>query len=317
MFPITATAPGKLILFGEHAVVHGQPALAVPLTAIQATVTAETTLPGSGLHILLPDSRHHHTLRVHSIEDKEIKEHPLVYTAQLVLRALNISPPPDLKLILHSTIPLASGFGSGAAVSTAVARALSQALGHALDNETLNGVVYEVEKIHHGTPSGIDNTVIVYEQPVYFVRGKPLETFSIARPFKLVVANLGHATPTHITVGAVRELAEREPVSIQLIFQRIGEIVNQARGFIEMGQPELLGPLMNENHALLRELTVSDDELDRFCEISKQAGALGAKLSGGGRGGNMMALVDEKTAPAVQAVLQQAGAAKIFVTQVG
>ncbi|CAG0989599.1 partial Galactokinase, partial [Anaerolineae bacterium] len=180
-----------------------------------------------------------------------------------------------------------------------------------------NGLVYEVEKIHHGTPSGIDNTVIVYQKPVYFVRGKPLETFTIPRPFLLVVGNLDHATPTHITVGAVRELAEREPKRIQPIFGRMGEIANQARTLIETGQPNLLGPLMDENHALLRELTVSDDELDHFCAVAKQAGATGAKLSGGGRGGNMIALVDEKTAPAVQEALKQAGAAKVFITHVG
>ncbi len=314
MKPIVATAPGKLILFGEHAVVHGQPALAVPLTALHATVTAEAGLPNSGLHILLPDSRHHHTLRVHPGEDTE---NALVYTAQLVLKTLGITTPPNLKLILHSTIPLASGFGSGAAVSTVLAQALSQALGHPFNNEILNGLVYEVEKIHHGTPSGIDNTVIVYQQPVYFVRGKPLETFTIPYPFLLVVGNLGHATPTHITVGAVRELAEHAPERIQPIFERIGEIANQARALIETGQPDLLGLLMDENHALLRELTVSDEELDQFCAVAKQAGAMGAKLSGGGRGGNMMALVDEKTAPVVQEALKQAGAAKVFTTQVG
>lgn len=314
MKPIAATAPGKLILFGEHAVVHGQPALAVPLTALTATVTAEATLLNSGLHILLPDSRHHHTLRVYPGNDTE---NALVYTAQLVLKTLGITTMPDLKLILHSTIPLAAGFGSGAAVSAALAQALSQALGHPLDYETLNELVYEVEKIHHGTPSGIDNTVIVYQKPVYFVRGKPLETFTIPRPFWLVVGNLGHATPTHITVGTVRELVEREPQRIQPIFGRIGEIANQARTLIETGQPDLLGPLMDENHALLRELTVSDDELDQFCAVARQAGATGAKLTGGGRGGNMIALVDEKTAPAVQEALKQAGAAKVFTTQVG
>ncbi|MBI5931628.1 MAG: mevalonate kinase [Chloroflexi bacterium] len=314
MKPIVATAPGKLILFGEHAVVHGQPALAVPLTALRATVTAEPTLPNSGLHILMPDSRHHHTLRVHLGEDTE---NGLVYTAQLVLKTLGVATPPDLKLILHSTIPLAAGFGSGAAVSAALARALAQALHQPFDNETLNELVYEVEKIHHGTPSGIDNTVIVYQQPVYFVRGKPLETFTIPRPFLLVVGNLGHATPTHITVDAVRDLAEQKPQRIQPIFNRIGAIAAEARGLIESGQPNLLGPLMDENHALLCELTVSDDELDQFCRVAKQAGAMGAKLSGGGRGGNMIALVDEKTAPAVQEVLKQAGAASVFTTQVG
>ncbi|MCB9435816.1 MAG: mevalonate kinase [Anaerolineales bacterium] len=302
---VEAVAFGKLILFGEHAVVHGQPALAVPLKALQATVTAEPAPSGSGLQILLPDVATPLRLETHDA---------LSVTAQMVLNHLGV-PEPDMVLRLTSTIPLQSGFGSGAAVSTALARALSLALGHRISREDLNAWVYEVEKIHHGTPSGIDNTVIVYERPVFFIRNQTLESFDIAKPFELLVARLGYATPTHITVGDVRTLYEHDPAAIQPIFDQIGIISRQARQAIESGDLTPLGHLMNENHALLRKLTVSDNTLDRLCQVALDAGAEGAKLSGGGRGGNLIVLANKNRA-AVQEALLQAGAVEVIHTWV-
>lgn len=300
---VKAVAFGKLILFGEHAVVHGQPALAVPLKALQATVSAEPAPLGSGLQILLPDVATPLRLETHDA---------LTVTAQLVLTHLG-APEPDMVLRLSSSIPLQSGFGSGAAVSTALARALSLTLGRPMSREDLNALVYEVEKIHHGTPSGIDNTVIVYERPVFFVRNQTLEPFGIAQPFALLVARLGYATPTHITVGDVRTLYEHDPAAIQPIFDQIGAISRHARYAIESGGLDPLGRLMNENHALLRELTVSDDNLDRLCQAALDAGAEGAKLSGGGRGGNLIVLANKNRA-AVQEALLQAGAVEVIHT---
>lgn len=311
---IRASAPGKLILFGEHAVVHGQPAIAVPLHAISATIEVEAAPAGTGITIALPDVQ----AMLSAGNNEAQADNALTYTAQLVLQKLAVNPP-DLRLMLHSTIPMGAGFGSGAAVSTALARALSSALGQPLDNPTLNELVYEVEKIHHGTPSGIDNTVIVYEQPVFFIRGQAITTFRITKPFHLLVGRVDYATPTHVTVGDVRKLHEQQPQSVGQIFATIGEIARQARRAIETGEIATLGPLMNENQALLRELTVSDTLLDNLCEVAMQAGAWGAKLSGGGRGGNFIVLVPEMTAlwQPIQHALLQAGAVEVFFTTIG
>jgi len=311
-----ASAPGKIILFGEHAVVHGQPAIAVPLSAVQATVTAEPASPGSRLSIHAPDIRQ--TLHITSTDSPENGPlyNALIYPAQVALRAVN-APVPDLTLTIHSTIPIASGLGSGAATAAALIRALCDALHHPLTNDELNPLVYEVEKRHHGTPSGIDNTVIVYQQPVYFVRGEPLETFQIAQPFTLLVGDTGQGSPTHLAVGDVRKLYESAPNRIGPIFTRIGEIVRTARAAIETGNIEKLGPLMDENHDLLRALTVSADSLDALCQAARQAGARGAKLSGGGRGGNMIALVEPAQAASVTQALIEAGAVNVIQTVVG
>jgi mevalonate kinase len=307
------SASGKIILFGEHAVVYGQPAIAVPVTSLRARVRVEAAPPGSGLTIESPGT--HQTLRVTSLTEEDAGS-SLVFAAQLFLQHIQSDRLPDLTLHLNSDVPIGRGLGSGAAVSTAVMRALSEALAKPISKEDLNALIYEVEKRHHGTPSGIDNTVIVYEQPVYFVRGQPIQNISIQIPFTLLVGDTGYGTPTHLTVGDVRRLYETKPDATTAIFQRIGEIVRQARQAIETGEIHALGALMNENHELLQRLTVSSLELDVLCETALAAGARGAKMSGGGRGGNMLALVTDSTAERVMRALYSAGAARVVKTRV-
>ncbi|MCB9134781.1 MAG: mevalonate kinase [Anaerolineales bacterium] len=311
MFSTSATAPGKIILFGEHAVVYGQPALAVPVTHVRVEATIEPArdhepsrilAPGVGLEARVDDLPLSHTLSV---------------ALRGVLSACGSAEPPRFQLTIQSTIPVAGGMGSGAAVSVAVIRAFSMFLGYSLSDEQVNTLAYEVEKGYHGTPSGIDNTVITYARPVYFVRGQPIETFTVPTPFTLVIADTGISSPTAITVGDVRKSWEAKTDRFNKLFAQVGNIVRQARQEIESGNPDQLGPLMDENHALLKEMDVSSVELDRLVETARGAGALGAKLSGGGRGGNMIALVKREGAAHVAEALEAAGAVRTLVTEVG
>lgn len=303
-------AGGKIILFGEHAVVHGQPAIAVPLTSIRAEAEV---YPGAGdYRVVLPElGREFRFLQPH-----EGSENGLIVTSRMVLEKLG-QPEPNLMLSLRSTIPQKSGFGSGAAVSAAIGRALSAALGMPLSDDELNNIVYEVEKMHHGTPSGIDNTVICYEKPIYFVRGQQIEFIKIARPIHLLVANLPHSTPTKVTVSDVRFLYEKHPRRVGRIFNRIGNISRDARQAIEAGNVDALGPMMNENHRLLKRLTVSDEVMDRLCRLALRAGARGAKMSGGGRGGNIIVLIDKQQRGFLSDVLLKNGASQVFHSVLG
>ena len=311
MNSLVATAPGKVILFGEHAVVYGKPAIAVPVSSLRASAEV-SSVTVSGLHIHAKDIGDD----VHLIDSAAADlTNPLVYTARLVLEHF-ASPAPNVEISVKSQIPIASGLGSGAAISAALARTVALVLGQSLDNDALNPLVYEVEKIHHGTPSGIDNTVIVYEQPVYFVRDKPIDTIHIARPFHLLIAESGQRALTKDTVGDVRKLFEAEPERVHRVFDRIGDIVNAAREKIKVGEIEEIGLLMQDNHALLRELTVSSAVLDRLVSAALGAGALGAKLSGGGRGGNIIALVSESRRESTKTALLQAGAVQVISTTV-
>ena len=201
-------------------------------------------------------------------------------------------------------------------MSVAVIRALSAYLGHPMPVDQVSALAYEVEKIHHGTPSGIDNTVIAYARPVYFVKGRPIETFHAGAAFTLVIGDTGISAPTKESVGDVRSLWEADQARWERVFDEIGTIVKLAKGKIENGEWSALGPLMDRNHALLQELTISSASLDRLVEAARRAGALGAKLSGGGRGGNMIALCDETMAPAIVRALLSQGAKNVLTTVV-
>jgi mevalonate kinase len=309
----TATAPGKVILFGEHAVVYGQPAIAAPVTQVQARATVA---PGIGLSS--------GTILVQAPEialDSPLRDLPLDHAIKqaigLTLAAVGVEQPPAFKIKITSAIPLAAGLGSGAAVSVAAIRAVSAFLGHPLADEQVNAIAFEVEKIHHGTPSGIDNTVITYARPVYFVKGRPIETFVIHTPFTLVIGDTGVASPTGVTVGDVRKAWEAEKARYDDLFAGCGRIAARARSAIEAGEVGALGPLMDENHALLQEMGVSSPELDRLAAAARAAGAAGAKLSGGGRGGNMIALAREVEPDRIANALMEAGATNTIATTIG
>jgi mevalonate kinase len=310
---ISASAPGKIILFGEHAVVYGTPAIAAPVAQVQAkaVVIPDPGQPSGSVRILAPDINLEGPLKDLPID------HALSKAVDLTINALGISDPPAFKMKITSSIPLAAGLGSGAAVSVAIIRGVSEFLGHPLPNETVSQLAFEVEKIHHGTPSGIDNTVVTYARPVYFIKGQPIETFTVKKPFTIVIGDTGIAVPTSIMVGDVRKRWEIELELYNTLFEKCGDIARHARQAIEGGNNEKLGPLMNENQILLQEMGVSSKELGDLIQAAREAGAFGAKLSGGGRGGNMITLVDVDNAENVAQALLEAGATNTIITKVG
>lgn len=305
----SSSAPGKIILFGEHAVVYGRPALAVPVMQVQVEVNiSDSARPG--IWIDAPD------VNLQAELNTLPSDHPIASVIHNFLFLSRLSPFPHLDIKITSSIPVASGLGSGAAVTVALTRALASHLGHSMSNEEVNSFTYEIEKLHHGTPSGIDNTVITYAMPVYFARGEPIETFQVGRPFILLIANTGIPAPTKESVGDVRRLWMEDKPRWETVFDKISRISFAARRAIEDGTLELLGKLMSENHALLQTLTVSSPELDHLVGSALHAGALGAKLSGGGRGGNMIALVKPGTEESISLALKEAGAKNTIITQV-
>ncbi len=309
---ISASAPGKVILFGEHAVVYGQPAIAVPVQAVsaKAIITPDIQAPSGRVWIEAPQAG------ISAELGAEPENDPLAAAVHAGLQALGIRQPPAFKLRVSSTIPMGGGLGSGAAVSVAIIRAVSAFLGHPLSDERVSQLAFEVEKIHHDTPSGIDNTVITYAKPVFFLKGRAVEFLEVAAPFTLLIADSGASTPTKVSVGAVRSAWQDEPQRYEQLFAQIGDLAKQARKAIEAGDNKQLGPLMDRNHELLQQLDVSSPELDTLVAAARQAGALGAKLSGGGRGGNMIAMVPAEKAKAVADALLGAVAIGVIQTTV-
>jgi mevalonate kinase len=305
----TASAPGKIILFGEHAVVYGRPALAVPVTQVHADVEIADR-DASGIWIDAPD------VNLHAELNTLPSDHPIAAVIHNLFFLSRVSPFPNLDIQISSTIPVAAGLGSGTAVTVALTRALSTHINYSMTDEQINAFTYEIEKLHHGTPSGIDNTVVTYARPVYFIKEQLIETFKVGEPFTIVIADTGISAPTKESVSDVRKLWEADKARWENVFDEVADISFAARHVIREGWIKMLGALMDENHAYLQQMTVSSPELDKLVMAARQAGALGAKMSGGGRGGNMIALVEEDTASAIAGALISAGATRTIITQV-
>lgn len=305
---VERSACGKVILCGEHAVVYGRPAIALPLPGLRATARIEPA--DHAFKLLAPDVN----AVVHA-QDLASSYHPLARIASLTLSFL-CEAPPQAKLTVTSAIPVGANLGSGAAVSVAIARALAGWFGRDLAPADASALAFEVEKLHHGTPSGIDNTVIAYEQPVWFVKGStpsPLQGEGWGQGLPLVIADTGISTPTRVPVGDVRVAWEHDRNRIEGYFNAIASLAYLARGALERGDLEALGHVMTANHVLLQQLGVSCAELDALCDAARAAGALGAKMSGGGRGGNMIALArDAAHAEQLKEALLSGGAKRIF-----
>lgn len=312
---VTATAPGKIILFGEHAVVYGQPAIAAPVSQVRARADV-APYDGKGILLRAPD------LGVEGWLDDAPPDDPLAAPLRYLLAMAPGKADRSFVVTVTSELPIASGLGSGAAIATAVIRAAGQYLGleAELTPEVISALVYEVEKLHHGTPSGIDNTVIAFEQPVYFRRQTPenlIEPFAIGRPLTLLIADTGVRSNTRDVVGDVRRQWQADPQTFNAIFEACGILADRARVAIADGDLALVGQLMNANQRELERMTVSSPELERLVGAALQAGATGAKLSGGGRGGNMLALVEPGIVAQVQRALDRAGAVRVLRTTIG
>lgn len=301
-----SSASGKVILVGEHAVVYGRPAIAVPVAQVEARAEVAGAAQGQGVMIEAPDIG----LRCSLAEAPATDPHAA--TVRNTLAQLGQSTEPDVTIRLSSSIPIASGLGSGAAIAVALVRALAAHLGQELPAATVSDLAFETEKLHHGTPSGIDNAVIAYAQPIYFVRERPPERFAAGSDLPLVVADTGVPSPTKAVVGAVREAWQANPNRYEALFDQIASLVRHARRAIEATDLAHVGQLMNRNHQSLEELDVSSPALNQLILAARQAGAWGAKLSGGGRGGNVIALVPPHRAQAIVDALYQAGAAAVI-----
>ncbi len=303
---VEARAPGKIILAGEHAVVYGRPALAVPVFGVQARV--RVTRRGAQWWVTAPAVQL--DARLHDLP----AEHPLRRAVVLTQAAVSGLPPAHVHIT--SSIPVAAGLGSGAAVTVALVRALAALAGQALPAARVNALAYEVEKLYHGTPSGIDNTVITYARPIVYRKGTGWQPLFVARPVPLVIADTGQSASTRAMVRGVRERWQAAPARVEALFDAIAQAVAAAQAALATGDLAALGQALRDNHAHLQALGVSTPALDALVDAALAAGAYGAKLAGAGGGGNMLAITRAEDQARVAAALRAAGAARVIVTTV-
>jgi mevalonate kinase len=309
---ISCSAPGKVILCGEHAVVYGTPAIALPVFHVSTTVKviAQPQAQTGSVSIKAPSIALDNSLA--SLE----QNHPLRAAINLIMHELGIDHIPACEIQIQTTLPVSAGLGSSASVTVALTRAISTFLGHPFDNDLVNRIAYEIEKLHHGAPSGIDNTVITYGAPVFFQRGKPIEFLKITRPLTLIIADTGIKASTASAVAGVRQRWEADKSGYEAFFDEIGQLTMHIRKNLEMGAIEEIGPSLLRNHELLQQIGVSCTALDQLVTAAIQAGAWGAKLSGGGLGGNMIALANPEQAPHIAQILMHSGAAQTIITTI-
>jgi mevalonate kinase len=310
----TGSGKGKTILFGEHFVVYGLPALAAGIAA--ETTAVVTRLQSSGWK--LADDRP-------AVPNyKETKYEEQKTSIENMLKHLNIdTTKTGFQIDLGGDLVCASGIGASAASCVAIARALNKEYSLGLDDEQINETAYVGEMGYHGTPSGLDNTASTFGGLIWFVRdlsgGPPkFERMKLGKAANLVIASTGLTASTKEVVGDVRSKKDDDPGWFNSISDEYVQLVNDARESLTSLNFERVGKLMNKNHELLQQLTVSCKELDSLVDVARDNGAIGAKMTGTGRGGNIIALApDESARDGIAAALRNSGAAGVWTTSFG
>ena len=312
MKELKASAPAKIILFGEHAVVYNRPAIAIPVNDVRAFATIQTDTNLDAPVIQAKDFDIEYSFKKKSVPKKIAH---IIKAVQLVEKKTNSKyPDTGWRLTLSSNIPISRGMGSSAAISVVLIKALYQFLEKDLDQSLLIDLSYELEKIHHGTPSGIDNAVVSLENPVLFQKERGFNMFR-CKTFHFIIGDTGIGKKTATIVNEVAQRYKKNRASYKAIFDAIGSVSNQGLDALRLGQKNKLGRLINLNQSLLDELGVSSPELDHLIHQSLENGALGAKLCGAGKGGCMVALAESlEKADKISEKLIEAGAKQTFVT---
>lgn len=302
------SAHGKIILIGEHSVVHHQPAIAIPFTSAKVhiqiePITGDTILESmyyQGQLSKAPDSLHN-----------------FAQTVDAVCFYLN-KKTDKMKITVSSQIPAERGMGSSAAVATALVRALFHFFDKSLSQKLLTEFVAISEEIAHGNPSGLDAAVVQSKQAVYFMREQKPEYFNSSLPAYLVIADTGERSETIRAVEDVSQFVADARTNGRQLIEKLGSLTVQAREMIEIKDTKALGHILTDAHKYLQKLTVSNEKLDQLVEIAMENGALGAKLTGGGRGGCMIALVEKmESAEKLADTLVQTGASKTWIHPLG
>jgi len=286
---------GKVVLLGEHAVVYGRHAIAAP---IPMTTKALVEDCDEGIHLIIPRWGVEYQMATNPA-DRRSFERP----AGVVLDELGLSGR-GMRIEVFPEVPRSMGLGGSAAMAVAIVRALDKHFKLGLSDEEVNRLAFESEKVAHGSPSGMDNTLACYARPLVFRPGDPplVEPLNIREPIPAVIGMTGYEGLTAKTVGRVREAWKQDQKLYERIFDQIDALTLRGVQAIQDNDLKLLGELMNICHGMLNALQVSTPELEQLVDISRENGALGAKLTGGGGGGSIIAICDGDTAPVVGAI---------------
>lgn len=302
----TGKSHAKAILMGEHSVVYGEPAIAIPLLNINMQVTIKV--------------RHDHQQHIKSrYYDGNLSDlagsyegvRQLIMTLLAKFKAENLG----FELTFDSQIPQERGMGSSAATSIAVIRAFFNLFEEPLSNADLIKLANIEESITHGSPSGIDTATSSSEDPIFFIKNKEITPFKIDSSGYLVISDTGIMGQTGLAVSAVRRLFDEEPSKTRRLISNLGEAATNARLALQAGDINTLGKLMSQAHGCLRDLGVSHPHLETLVKTAMEMNALGAKLTGSGIGGSIIALAQNITdAKQIAEALSKVGAREYWIS---
>jgi len=302
---------GKVILFGEHFVVHGVPGI---VSAIDAAADAEVKKTEKGL--VIKDKRKGSKGYA---EEKRLQQ---IESIERMLETMGLDPKTPLNIWLGGSLPGFSGLGASAASSVAIARAISEELKLKLSDEKINQIAYEAEKAYAGNPSGIDNTAATYGGLLWFKKNmiggvNTIAKLSIQKPVEIIIGSTGIVANTKAMVAGVAERKKRNPEKYNPLFRQAEELAFTSKEALQTFDLKRVGELMNENHRLLQEIEVSCKELDHLVDLARAQGAFGAKLTGGGGGGCMTALTPTRTLQEKVAVAIEKEGYEVLRTKIG
>ncbi|MCS6901700.1 MAG: mevalonate kinase [Myxococcales bacterium] len=273
-----ARAGGKAILLGEHAVVYGIPALVVGLNR---GVEAVARRPRNGMR----------SLRIGDMSPVSPDDDSILGKAfGALLEACSLDAPVVLEAT--SALPIGAGVGSSAALGVACARALAETFALPTSPELEQQRALAWERIFHGNPSGIDTAAAALGGCLFYTRGAPPEPLRLRRGFSVVLAFSGQSSDTKKMVDGIAKLREQKRALFEKQLDSIRSLVMNARLALEAGDLVGLGKLMDLNQMILSAWMLSTQEIEELCAIARDAGALGAKLTGAGGGGCVVALCD-------------------------
>jgi mevalonate kinase len=307
---VVASAPAKIILFGEHFVVYGEPAIVVAIDRrayAEAELRQDKRLRFQSANLNTSCYFENGVFKVEQGDAKEarLKFEPVKLAVEKVLAASGKNV--GLDITINSAIPVGAGLGSSAAVVASVTAAVSALLGLEFSKQDIFRIALEAERVVHGTPSGVDPAIATFGGTLLFQVDTGFKPLEVKTDIPLVIGNTGVERSTKIQVEKVRETMDSFPQIADPLRKAAREIVLRAVTALQENDLETLGRLMNINHALLYGIGVSDESLEWLTNAARKAGALGAKLTGAGGGGCMIALARPERLENVSEAIMRAG----------
>jgi len=307
---VVASAPAKIILFGEHFVVYGEPAIVLAIDRrAYATVdfSDDKSLQVKSSNLKLKGFFKDGMFKVEQGDAREARSRfePVRLAVEKVLAKYGANV--GLNVEINSTVPVAAGLGSSAAVVAAVTAGVGALLKVKMSKEDVFAIALEAEKTVHGTPSGVDPAIATYGGSILFQTDTGFKPLEVKAQIPLVIGDTGVERYTRIQVEKVRKIADNYPQVMEPLRKAAREIVLRGIDALKENDLDTLGELMNINQALLYGIGVSDESLEWLINAARKAGALGAKLTGAGGGGCMIALANDAKLGTVQDAIMRAG----------